>query len=58
MDVIQRHSHTLYTEPINNVIITSAGCYAQRLGVLSLKKAIAVGNVKDETRVNLTDTYT
>ncbi|MGI6700496.1 MAG: metallophosphoesterase [Christensenellales bacterium] len=62
LDAIQSaHSHTLYTEPItvNGVIITSAGCYAQRLGVLSLKKGNSGWEwVKDETRViDLTDTY-
>lgn len=62
LDVIQSaHSHTLYGEPItvNGVIITSTGCYAQHLGVLSLKKTESGWEwVKGETRnLDLTDAY-
>lgn len=62
LDVIQSaHSHTPYDEPIvaNNVIIMSTGCYAQNLGVLSLKKTESGWDwVKGETRANaLNDAY-
>lgn len=41
LDVIQSaHAHTCFDKPLveNNVILMSSGCYAQNLGVLSLKK--------------------
>ena len=62
LDVIQSaHSHTPYDEPIvvNDVIIMSTGCYAQNLGVLSLKKTESGWDwVKGETRANaLNDAY-
>lgn len=62
LDVIQSaHSHTLYAEPINvnGVIITSTGCYAQHLGVLSLKKTETGWDwIKGETRnLDLTEAY-
>ena len=62
LDVIQSaHSHTPYDEPIvaNGVIIMSTGCYAQNLGVLSLKKTESGWDwVKGETRANaLNDEY-
>ena len=43
LDVIQNaHDHLVYDQPIveNGVIMTSTGCYAQNLGVLSLQKNI------------------
>ncbi|MBR6786585.1 MAG: bifunctional metallophosphatase/5'-nucleotidase [Clostridia bacterium] len=59
LDVIQSaHSHTPYDEPIvvNDVIIMSTGCYAQNLGVLSLKKTETGWDwVKGETRANALD---
>lgn len=62
LDVIQSaHSHTLYAEPINvnGVIITSTGCYAQHLGVLSLKKTETGWDwIPGETRnLDLTEAY-
>lgn len=44
LDVIQNaHDHLAYDQPIveNGVIMTSTGCYAQNLGVLSLQKTSA-----------------
>ena len=36
------HDHLAYDQPIveNGVIMTSTGCYAQNMGVLSLQKNI------------------
>lgn len=46
LDVIQNaHDHLAYDQPIveNGVIMTSTGCYAQNLGVLSLQKHLPAG---------------
>lgn len=46
LDVIQNaHDHLAYDQPIveNGVIMTSTGCYAQNMGVLSLQKHLSAG---------------
>lgn len=62
LDVIQdAHGHVCYEKPVleNGVIIFSTGCYAQHLGVLSLKKTAGGWSyVPEETRCyELTEEY-
>ncbi len=62
LDVIQNaHDHIAYAEPMteNGVIMTSAGCYAQNLGVLSLRKTSSGWTwLPEETRCyELTEEY-